>query len=337
MSVRPFKGLALLAAALAWQVAAAPLFEDHPVLDATLTGPFDRLFEDKEASEYQPFLLQSGGVTHSIKVRLRGKSRRRVCEFPPLRLNFSKPETGQTVFAGQDKLKLATHCRNYDRGEQDMLEEYLAYRILNVLTDYSLRVRLLKWDYQDSEQQLPDGASPRLGFVIESLEEFAARTDLSPVTLPGVPVGRYDLEHANMVYVFQYLIGNPDWSLLKAEDEEGCCHNVELLERDGQIVFVPYDFDLAGLVNARYAFPDRSLRIRRVTQRLYLGICSDREAMRRAIRAVGGRREEILGLVQAVPGLEPGNAETAEKYLRRYFEMAADEEALLDTFERHCL
>jgi hypothetical protein len=314
---------------------AAPLFEDLSIIEARLSGPFDTLMEDKQSSEYHPFELQVGEKTLAIEVRLRGNSRRRVCEFPPLRLKFDPESTEGSVFAGQDKLKLVTHCRNQDRGEQDALEEFLAYRILNVLTDYSLRVRGVKWQYHDTEGKLSDKASPRFGFLLESPSEFAQRTGTKAVTLPGVPVGGYDLEYASLVYVFQYLVGNTDWSMTRAEYDVGCCHNLELFERDGQILIVPYDFDLVGLVDARYAFPDSTLRIKRVTQRLYRGVCEDPEAMRETLRTVNDKRKQVLGLVDELPGLEDRSRKKARDYLLGFFEMSEDE--LIRNFERHCL
>ena len=218
-----------------------------------------------------------------------------------------------------------------------MLEEYLAYRIFNVLTADSLQVRLLRITYRDSDGRLPDNASPRYGFLLEPLESMAARSGATVAALPGVPVDRHELRQAALVYVFQYLIGNTDWSLVREEDDEVCCHNIELLERDGLVLIVPYDFDLAGIVSARYAFPDASLPIRRVTQRLYRGLCTDPEVLRDAIRAVNARRTDIMALVRETPGLEPDNVENAVKYLERYFKRAGDEERLLGLFQERCL
>ena len=45
---------------------------------------------------------------------------------------------------------------------------------------------------------------------------------------------------------FQFMIGNNDFSTYAP-------HNEKLMEVDGKIVPIPYDFDLSGLVNASYA------------------------------------------------------------------------------------
>jgi len=335
--IRWLAGVLLLPSILAGTASASPLFDGDEVIEIGLSGPFGSLFEAREDRPERAFLLDQEGLQQAVKIRPRGHSRIRVCEFPPLRLNFPAEVAPQSVFAGQDKLKLVTHCRNHDRGEQDLLQEYAAYRILNVLTDISYRVRLLRIHYQDSDGTLSEKSTPRYGFVIESREEFAERTGARQVVLAGFPRHRHELKHAALMYVFQYLIGNTDWQLLRADHDEGCCHNLELFELDSQIIFVPYDFDLAGLVNARYAYPDIKLRIKRVTQRLYRGLCTDRNTLRGALRAVRAKRDEILAVVSEVPGLEQDNVEWSADYLADFFEETENEERLLDTFEKHCV
>jgi hypothetical protein len=315
---------------------AADMFAQDQPLTLSLSGPFSQLFSDREGSEYRSFELGFDGAVQQVSIRLRGNSRRRVCDFPPLRLDFSDATAEQAGFPGQGRLKLVTHCRNHPRGEQDLLEEFLAYRILNVLTDFSLRVRLLHLTYLDHSGRLPASASPRYGFVLEPVDALARRVGSEAVDMPGVPLGGYDLEHAALMYVFQYLIGNTDWSLLRADEDPSCCHNLELFVSEGQVVLVPYDFDLSGLVNARYAFPDPGLGIRRVTQRLYRGICTEREILQRAVRTTRAKRDEILDLVHTLPGLEPGNVKKAEKYIERFFDQADDEGELIELFERRC-
>jgi hypothetical protein len=311
------------------------LFEADAPVEVTLTGPFGSLFASARQPACLPFTLVAGGATQAVDIRVRGHSRVRVCEFPPLRLSFPTGADAISVFAGQDRLKLVTHCRNNDRSEQDLLEEYAAYRVLNVLTDLSYRVRLLHIRYQDTE-----GASTRMRqCAADSFSNPGRNSPPGPVpqrSCSGFPKSG-DRQQAALMYVFQYLVANTDWMLVKADYDEACCHNADLYEQDSRVIFVPYDFDLAGLVNARYAFPDRTLRIARVTQRLYRGLCTDREYLRRALATVKSKRVEILAVVGDLPGLEPGNAERAARYIDDFFEQAEDEERLLQSFENRCV
>lgn len=332
--VRRLVLIVLLAAGL---VDAAPLFDDDAVIDITLRGPIGALFEDAADRTERPFTLTMNGTGYAADVRLRGNSRLRVCRFYPLRLNLDPDEYAATSFAGQDKLKLVTHCRNYGQGEQDLLEEYTAYRIFNVISDISYRTRLLRINYVDTDGKLDAGATNRYGFVIEPDWHLADRIGASLGTLKGVPKKRFDREHAALVFVFQYLIGNTDWGFVRAYYDDYCCHNGDLFDREGQVFFVPYDFDVSGIVNARYAFPDPELRIDKVTRRLYRGLCLEREVLKAALDHINTRRDAIIAAVEQTPGLTARNRNTALKYVGKYFKLAEDEDKLLRTFEKRCI
>jgi hypothetical protein len=317
---------------------AAPLFADDAVIEIRLTGPIGRLLDsDPDERHELEFELQSEGVRHALKVRVRGNSRLRVCKFPPLRLNFAAGGLAGTVFEGQDKLKLVTHCRNDDQAEQDVLLEYLAYRIFNVLSDVSYRVRLVRMTYDDTDNTLDADARHRYGFFIEPRSELAARTGSEAVNLVGVARSAVDPDQAARVFIFQYMIGNTDWSMVKADSDEFCCHNVDLFDINDVPFLVPYDFDLSGLVNTRYAKPDPSLRISRVTKRLYRGYCISPGALRAALADIVAREDDIMALPGTIPGLSAREADTAARYLAKFFARAQDQRKLLRSFESRCL
>ena len=327
----------LLLILLSGVVNASPLFETESVVEVTLAGPIGTLARDARQKASLPFSIQTGGEQLAVDIRARGHSRLKVCDFPPIRLSFPEPPPSDSMFAGQNRIKMVTHCRKGARGEQDLLDEYVAYRMFNAVTDLSFRVRLLRVDYVDTDGVWSDKGESFFGFLIEPLEEFAARTGVQPVSLEGFPLYRHDLNNAALMYVMQYLIGNTDYMMLRADYDEKCCHNVELFERDSKIISVPYDFDLAGLVNAGYARPDPKLRIRRVTQRLYRGLCTDRKYLDAAFETVWSRKEEIQAVISEVPGLETRNRERAAAYVDKFFDQAADKQKMLDSFERACL
>jgi hypothetical protein len=260
--------LLLILSVIAYPTLASPLFDEDQVLRIELNGPLSSLVKNKASREERPFQLQVDGVTLDIKVRTRGNSRLRVCTFPPLRLDFRSTDTAETVFANQGKLKLVTQCRNGKRSQQDVLEEYVAYRILTLLSGVSFRVRLVHIAYIDTDSR-GDKKKQQYGFFIEPVKQLVARTNGVKAEVPAVSLVSLDQAQAALVYIFQYLIGNTDWSLVTAESDEHCCHNVDLIDVGSKRFLLPYDFDLSGLVNATYARPDPSLRIRKVQQRLY--------------------------------------------------------------------
>lgn len=324
---------ALLCASI--QVTASPLFENGAVFDVALSGSIEKVIRDKQDKVEYPFVLEANGVEHRIQVRARGNSRLRVCDFPPLRLNFSGDDTQGTEFEGQDKLRLVTHCRSRADARSDAIEEFAAYRIFNLLSEVSYKVRLLRFSYKDTDK--PGKRIERYGFLIESPNELADRTNGHIVKVSGVSLRSIDENHAALVYIFQYLIGNTDWSFVKSEGDEFCCHNGDLIEIDSKRYYIPYDFDLAGLVDATYAYPDPALPIRKVTQRMYRGYCTSRDKLQTALAVVMARKDEILGVIEGVPGLVEADRAKSINFLGQFFARTENEDRLLRTFERQCL
>ena len=313
------------------------LFDDHSILDVELVGPLQVLIDDKKDRQQLPFVLRADGIEHEIKVRVRGKSRLRVCSFVPMRLNFPGDVPEESVFAGQDKLKLATHCRSRKGDVPNLLEEYLAYRIFNVISDDSFRVRLLRVTYEDSDGRVRDAPFTRYAFVIEDDEALAERVGAVAVDLPGIVLSRFDEKQAALMYLFQYMIGNTDWSLVTAFEEEACCHNGKLVKRDEKVLYIPYDFDLAGLVNARYAKPDPSLNIRNVKTRRYRGFCMERSTVEAALDHIVARRSEIMALVDEIDALLEKDAAEPRRYLEAFFKQVENRNKIFKAIERYCL
>lgn len=311
------------------------LFEEVGLLKIELTGPVSSTIEDRKQREERPFVLELNGIERDVWVRVRGKSRSRkgICEFPPLRLRFEDPTD---VFAGQDRLKLVTHCRNGDRGDANVMEEYVAYRAFSLLSPVSFRVRPLWITYSDTEGRLEERAHRRFGFLIEPAEQLAMRTGGILLELKGVSFSRLDPDQAALVYVFQYMIGNTDWSLVTGDGAEHCCHNGLLIEIDSRINYVPYDFDLSGVVNAIYAKPDPSLRLRNVRSRRYRGVCTKPETLFSAIRKLVEHEEDMYEVVRTTPGLSEKDKHADIEYLGQFFKKARDQEKLRARFEDHC-
>ena len=132
--------IVLAAAAPCGASESPPLFNASDVIPVELVGRFKALLDDTAERNRHPMTLRVGDRDLAVEVRVRGKSRVRVCRFPPLRLYFGD-DTAGTPFEGQESLKLVTHCFNNDRGERNVIEEYAAYRILAALTEASYRTR----------------------------------------------------------------------------------------------------------------------------------------------------------------------------------------------------
>jgi hypothetical protein len=338
MTERGLRSLLLACLAAMALPVQAGLFDSDAVLEIRLEGPIDTLVEQKRYPAERPFVLGVEGSEIPVNLRVRGKSRISICDFPPLSLRFG--EAGGppgSLFEGIETLKMVTHCFGFTAGEQDALSEYAVYRILSLLTDYAYRVRLLRITYVDNQGGRNAAGLTRHGFVLEPQDALAARVGGERVHSPTVSLARLDAQEMALVYVFQYLVGNTDWSLVTASADDRCCHNGDLVERDARWFYVAYDFDQAGLVNARYARPDASLGLRNVTQRRYRGFCTDEAVLAGALAQVTARQGEIMAVIDHLPGLDDKARERRRDYLEDFFKAAANPQKLLKEFNRRCL
>ena len=328
--------MSFLVALLALATSADPplLFNSNAIVDVQLAGPMGTLMQKKRQRPELPFVLTANGIDHNLQIRVRGKSRLSVCSFPPLRLNFSQRDTSQTIFQDQDKLKLVTHCRSGSAAQVDTLQEYAAYRILNLITDISYRVRLLRITYADTNKRRKP--STHYAFALESETDLAQRTGAGAVKVAGVSLNSLNKDHLALVFIFQYLVGNTDWSLATASEEDVCCHNGNILNKGSQRYYVPYDFDLTGLVNAKYAYPDPKLRIRKVSQRLYRGFCLPSETTQNALDRIKSHHAEILNTLRTLPELSQNEIDASVRYLNQFFSRAENEKKLLSHFAPYC-
>ncbi len=317
----------------------SPLFAATRPIQLVLEAPLKTIFRDRsqESSEHPARVILTLGDnpdTFDVKVRTRGTTRlqRNVCGFPPIRLNLRKGQVEGTIFAGQDKLKLVTHCRDGRREyEQYVLQEYLLYRAYNLLHDVSFRVRLLHVTYVNTESDRDP--ITRFAFVIEDDDMLATRHGLESLAIPSLPPEFADPEQIALLSVFQFMIGNTDWSaFVREEDRRTCCHNTKPLgTMDGPVYAVPYDFDLAGVIETRYANsvyqPHRrkQLGIWTVRDRRYRGLCVFEEFLPGAFKVFNELREAIYDLYRQQKELEPAVLERSLAYYDEFYEIINDE------------
>jgi hypothetical protein len=312
----------------------AKLFTTNDTLDIKIFAPWLEIERNERFQGTYPAKIEFTdelGNSHSIEatVERRGITRQQVCRYPPIKLRFEKDKVKGSTFRGQDSLKMVTHCEKSTRFEQYYLLEMLAYRMYNLITDYSFRVRPLSVTYADSKKGKSDG--PRFAFLIEDDGDVAKRHDLKKLEIPKVKSYRLDSQVGSDFALFQYMIGNVDWAALSGPDPKECCHNVKLiaprpLEPDDVIFPVPYDFDSSGLVDAHYAAPPNGLGINSVTQRLYRGYCVHNGTLENSRQGILAQESAIYALIDDENRLKSGNAKSAKKYLAKFFDIMKDPE-----------
>jgi len=305
-----------------------PLFRDNSVIDVTISAPWKTIVRERPREDYLPgtFRYQEAdgsAVEFAIEIRTRGHFRHEECKYPPLRLNFDKSETKGTLFDKQDKLKLVVNCKKSQSYEQNVLREYLAYRLLNELTDLSFRARLLHVTYVDNEHQSDDFV--RYAFFIEHKNRLAERFDIKDLEVERTRVSAIQPDQLNLTSVFEFLIGNTDFSPIAGAPDNDCCHNYVLFSNKvDPIVAVPYDFDQSGFVGAAYATPDPHFKIRSVKQRVYRGRCVNNEFLAPSLQKFRERREDLYAVVNGQPELTAKTRKKLIAYMDDFYELIND-------------
>ena len=322
----------------------APLFADNSLLEVSIEAPLTSLMTERPDEEYFNgifrFIATDGTeLALDLKLRTRGNYRRQEehCDFAPIRLNFRTRQVVGTVFSGQDKLKMVTHCENGNpRYEQLLLREYLAYRILNKLTKKSFSVRLMRVNYIDTEGSKP---MKKLGFVIEDDDDVAARNGMRVIKTGDITSDDLDEEQQNLVNLFQYLIGNTEYSLFRSEPNKDCCHNADLMavHEDGPYTPLPYDFDFAGIVNAPYAQPNPRYDLQTVRQRLYKGRCVNNHLLPGTIQKIREKKDAIYDLIDELELLSARSRRDMTRYLNSFYRRISTPESIKTRFVEKCI
>lgn len=321
-----------------------PLFQNHDVLSVRIEAPLKTLLKKQPEEEYLDGTFSytdADGQEHAFDLKLQARGRFRLnkstCKFPPIRLNFRKKQVEATEFAGQDKLKLVTHCQTRRKNfEQLLLREYLAYRILNTMTDSSFGARLMRITYVDTEK---DGDSiTKYGFVIESEDDLGGRLGLTTAEMRGIKVAELNPKPANLISVYEYLIGNTDFSLILGPEGDRCCHNARVYSTgEPPYTPIPYDFDFSGFVNAPYAEPNPRFKIRSVTARVYRGRCVYNDLLDGTFAHFLEKEAEIRNLVAELEGLDERNRQNIGKYLDGFFKDISNPKTKQKKFINKCV
>lgn len=320
------------------QEAVPPLFASHETLELRIEANFDKIHKErKDKAKSYPATLRVEGPDGAeqelgLKIKTRGlfRLKRSTCKDPPLRLDFPKTKLEGTIFEGQNKLKLVTHCRDNDSYEQNALEEYLIYRTFNLLTDSSFRVRLVRITYVDSRGK--DDDKVRYGFLIEDEDVLAKRLDGFIVKSKQAHPSLLSDEDAALVAVFQYMIGNTDWGASQGK-------NVTFLyiAAATRPIIVPSDFDFSGFIHAPYASPNPAFDLNSVTERRFMGVCRTEEEFAAAFALFYRHKEAIYTLVRNLAPLEKKDADQSLTYLDTFYDAIDDPRTVQEAFLDTCL
>jgi len=318
---------------------AKPLFADDQLIHVTIKAPINRLASSEDRSRQVAGTLSMGPDSVPVALSPRGitRLRKETCDFPPIRVDFTGAPPATSMFAGQRRLKLVTHCRSNEAFQQYLLLEYATYRLYNLLSPMSFRARLAQVDYVEESGKT---VTSRLGFFLEDLGDVARRNGMSEARVGArIPVASLKPEDAARFAVFQYLISNLDWAMQAGPANDTCCHNSRLIAAANATLLstVPYDFDYSGFVDAPYAVPPEGIKVSSVKTRRYRGFCRHNAEALKAAADIRAQRGAMLAVLTQIPQLNESTRRKASAYLERSFQDIASDQAVTANLLKTCV
>ncbi len=120
---------------------------------------------------------------------------------PPLLLNIVKSaKLKSTLFEKQDKLKLVTPCK----GDEYVIQEYLVYKLYNLLTPKSFKARLVQVEFEDSLQKRK--TETKYCILVEDENRVAKRNGSLLANTKMLSMQALNPDEFTRVAVFQFMI-----------------------------------------------------------------------------------------------------------------------------------
>jgi hypothetical protein len=312
--------VSLTVTAVAWPCAIASaedsLFANDEILEIAISGPLRDLTKKNTAPAKATGHLQlADGTEIPMMFSKYGDSRLEVCDLPLFKIEIDQAGARGTPFQSHPTVRLVTPCHHGSDWDKYTLLEYLAYRSYAVLAEPALRVRLVSTRFLDSER--PAFKEKGLSFFIEDIEDAAERYGMKWLDIKSQPISGLNLSQLALLGLFQYMVGNTDWSVVAGGEGERCCHNMAVLGSEDEPLktLLPFDFDFSGLVAAPYATPNQKLPIHRVTQRWYRGFCASNTYLPATVDLLNEKRHEIERLFTDDRLPQPKARKRALKYI----------------------
>jgi hypothetical protein len=311
------------------------LFTKDEIFELSLRFDITGYTREKSTEEYIPAILtyhidKNDSINKEIRLKSRGVFRNKYCQFPPLSLNFKKTEFAKADLSKIEKVKLVTHC---EKGNEDYLyREYLVYKLYNILTDNSFKVRMVKMNYINTYKKSKPIST--YAFFIEPVEFLEQRINSTNIEMTTLGQTNILPEIMDRVAIFNYMIGNTDWSLAGL-------HNTKILTQKNSEhpelgILVPYDFDYSGLVNAYYAVPYEPLGLKSVRERSYLGICRSPEVFQKALKEFTDKKDAFYKVIKDFPLLSEKSKKDMINYLDTFYKGFDDRNSIVSDMLKEC-
>ena len=294
------------------------MMQYQEMLEVDLKFNTEEVFGNRKSQNKYKAILSfddENGVAQNwnIKVALRGKFRRTRCDnLPPLKLHFDKSDLFDAGLAKYDDLKLVNQCMDDSKDlKQLLLREYLAYKLYNQITEESFRVQFLKINYIDNQT---GNVTVQYGFVIEDTAQLRVRIGALKIEAQyNIRQQKFNQDQIKLMSVFQYMIGNPDWSLDRN-------HNVKVMLQDDLLIAIPYDFDFSGIVEAPYVLLNSELGITSQKERVFLGFENHTKDLTKELEIFYNKKSLLIQTIKDCKTLKGRNRRELIKYINSFFD-----------------
>lgn len=253
-----------------------------------------------------------------VRLRVRGDNRLKNCYFPPLKVKIKKSDSKHTLFEGHKNLKIVFPCLLQKDKNDNVIKEYLAYKLFEIISPYYFKTRLLDIDFEELKSN--KSKTYRLkGILIEDDKKVAKRFDGKVFDGFMHPLNQEPITSIRNAF-FQYMIGNTDFS-------QAYQHNIKLIYINQNMIPIPFDFDMSGFVNTSYAvvsgIQGESLGTSSVTERKYRGFARDEKLLEQVRQEFINKKQEILTVLDRNASFfdNPKEFSTAREYILNFFDI----------------
>ena len=300
--------------------------DPEELLTLRLEIPIKTLRKETNDSTYVPSTLyfkeRDNWDSLPVELRTRGEFRRKKCIFPPVKIKFSKQDIENTLFDNNKKLKLVVPCRHEEAKNDNVVKEYLAYKLYEPVTPIHFKTRLVNLEWSQKTSKKNSGHQLK-AILLEDLDNVSERLGGDAYDRTVHPM-RLDTLNGIRNAFFQYMIGNADYSVTLG-------HNYKIIYLDEKFLVIPYDFDLAGLVNADYGKSSDVQNLRfmgdQPAARIYRDFPRDPALVEQVRQEYLNNKDAIFLELEKTKGFFDNEDEysEAELYLTKFFQVLEDD------------
>lgn len=299
------------------------IFSEDNILHIKLSYSMNQLKKESNDSTYIDSNLSyqlndSSWLSLPVKLRARGNYRLKNCYFTPLKIKIKKSVSNNTPFEGNKSLKVVLPCLLKSDNDDNVIKEYLVYKLFEAISPYHFKTRLVDVDFEQIKNN-KTRAHHLKGFFIEDDKTLGKRIEGRIYDRFVHPLNQDDLTSVRNAF-FQFMIGNTDFS-------QAYLHNVKLFFINKKMTPVPYDFDMAGFVNASYAVVSQingeSLGTSSVRDRKYRGFVRDETIFEMVRQEFISKRQELLSVLDDNKNYfeDPTAFYVAKDYILSFFDI----------------